>query len=85
MSELVTKYREFITFLMGNVSKEKIENLKVVKNLDEKECEIKINNYVCTYIKTLLYFKNGVKRPREPCGKRHQKNFFLFFPLGCHY
>lgn len=46
MSELVTKYREFITFLMGNVSKEKIENLKVVKNLDEKECEIKINNYV---------------------------------------
>lgn len=46
MSELVTKYREFITFLMRNVSKEKIDDLKVLEKLGDKESEAKINNFV---------------------------------------
>ena len=46
MSELVIKYREFITFLLGNVSKEKTEKLEVLKKKDDKESEEYVNKFV---------------------------------------
>jgi hypothetical protein len=46
MSELVTKYREFITFLMENVNKERKKNLEVLKKKDISVCEENVSTFV---------------------------------------
>jgi len=46
MSELVIKYREFITFLMVNVNQERKQNLQDLQEKSDDECQKSVNKFI---------------------------------------
>ena len=80
MTELVSKYKEFITFLKNYVSSEKKTQLEEIENLSEKDTIERINNFV-SLINEDRKYQNHLLNENKKLFIMNKDIFLTNFPL----